>query len=98
MKKLLLLLLVSLVLLCGCQGKRQMEEQIKVATNSYYQKYVSGKVKGLNVLEITLGDIRKVNDTSIDLSKLDKCDDSTEINAQIENNEIVNYDIKINFK
>ena len=97
MKK-LLLLLVPLILLCGCQSKSKMEEQIKIATNSYYQKYVKGKVIGLDTLDITLGDIRKINDSTIDLSNLDKCDDSTKISATIKKNNIVDYDININFK
>ena len=96
MKK-ILLCLIAIVLLCGCQSKKKMEEQIKVATNSYYQNYVSGKVMGLDVLDITLGDIRDVKDDSIDLSKLEKCDDSTKIKATIENNELVDYEIDLKF-
>lgn len=94
MKKGLIVLFI-LVLLCGCQNKEKAENELKVLTNSYYGKYVSGHVKGLNNLEITLGELRELNDNEFDLSSLKKYGDDTKITAKIENNKIVSYEISL---
>lgn len=93
-----LIIIIFLIILCGCHNNKELEQKMKLATDSYYNNYISGKVKGLDTLEITLGDLRSLKDSAIDLSALNKCDDSTSIVATIENNKIVDYQININLK
>ena len=93
-----LIIIVILIILCGCHNNKKMEHKMKLATDSYYNNYISGKVKGLDTLEITLGDLRSLKASTIDLSALNKCDDSTSVVATIENNKIVDYQININLK
>lgn len=92
MKKGLIILFI-LVLLCGCKNKDQAKEDLKVVTNSYYEKYVSGHVVGLDTLEITLGELRQLDDSELDLSSLKKYNDDTKVSATIKNDRLVSYDI-----
>ena len=82
MKKVLIILSIF-VLLCGCQNNNQAKEDLKKVTNSYYQKYVSGHVVGLDTLEITLGELRQLDDSELDLSSLKKYNDDTKVSATI---------------
>lgn len=95
MKKRLIILLFVLVLLCGCQNKSKAEKNLKLVTNSYYEKYVSGHVVGLDTLEITLGELRELKDKDLDLSSLKKYDDDTKVSAKIKNDKIVDYEINL---
>ena len=94
MKKVILLLILVIVM-TGCQNKKKLESEMKKATNIYYEKYIYNQVTGLDTLEITLGDLRELKSSKIDLSKLDKCSDDTKVSADIKNNKIVNYDISL---
>lgn len=95
MKKTIVILFLGIFLLSGCGNKEERYRKIlEEHARTYYEKYMSG-VENQNQAEITLEMLKKANeyDSNFDLSKVDKCDDSTTITINLnENNEIVGYE------
>ncbi len=94
MKK-IFVIIIMIILLTGCTNKEKFNKELEKATNIYYTQYIKNKVDGLNVLEISLGDLRELKNSKIDLSKLKKCSDDTKVKATIKNKKIEKYEISI---
>ena len=89
MKKITFLFFCTFMLF-GCA--KNYESELKEIGNNYFNIYVKGKVEGLDKVEITLADLKKIDD--IDLSNVKKCNDNTTIIMTIENNRIIDYTIE----
>ena len=94
MKK-IFIIIVLIILVSGCTNKNKLNKELETATSTYYNKYIKDKVNGLDSLEISLGDLRELKSSKIDLSKLEKCSDDTKIKATIKNKKIINYEISL---
>ena len=86
MKKFVLIVLCTLFLF-GC--KKDYQKELEEVGKTYYETYVKGKVTGLDKVEITLNDLKKLD--KIDLSKVKSCSNDTKITMVIKDNNISNY-------
>lgn len=93
MKKVLFLFICTFMLF-GCS--KNYEPELKEIGNNYFDSYIKGKVDGLDKIEVTLYDLKKLD--NIDLSSVKKCSDDTKIIMTIKNNKITDYTIEQNCK
>ena len=68
----LTILIIGVIIFVLLNSEKQTKEQIfKDATKEYYEKHMSG-IKNIDEVEITLGMLKKANES--DISKIAKCD------------------------
>ena len=97
MKRILIvILIISTLLITGCKSSKKEENEFKRVINTYYENYVKNKVEGLDVLEVSLDDLRDLNDNNIDLSKLKKCSGDSKVSATIKGNKLTEYEFDLN--
>lgn len=94
MKK-IFIIIAMIILISGCTNKDKLNKELESITNTYYNEYIKDKVAGLDTLEISLGDLRELKSSKLNLSKLDKCSDDTKIKATIKNEKITDYEISL---
>lgn len=93
MKKILIVYLILMFIITGCDNTNKYQNELKKLVDNYYEEYILEKVDNLNTIEITLADLKDISITSKDL---DNCEDDTKVIANIENKEIVSYEYKLN--
>lgn len=95
-KNLILLLGLSLLILVGCGNKDKYQDIMKEYATDYYEKYM--KDITMNEYVITLDMLENANEkvnSNYDLSKLDKCEDTSSVTITLSNDEYkYSYDLK----
>ncbi len=85
MKK-LLLVLVTLTFLVGCNNQKDYEKAMKDNATSFYNNYQKGQ-EGLTNPTISIKQLKEANeyvDANYDLSKLEKCTDDSYVELIID--------------
>jgi len=98
MKKIIVVLFLSTILLSGCGNKEEeykkvLEDHAKI----YYEKYMSG-VANQSQAEITIEMLKIANEygSDFDLDKLNKCEDSTTVILNLnEKKQIISYEFDL---
>ena len=91
MKKYIVLLILVLFTLTGCDNKQ--EKVMKEYATDYYNNYII-KISGVNEYTVTISMLENINEIAngkYDLSKLSKCKTSSSVNIVMENDKIKEY-------
>ncbi|MBE6144123.1 MAG: hypothetical protein E7169_00920 [Firmicutes bacterium] len=98
MKKIIIILFLSVVLLTGCKNKEEEYKNIlQDYAKTYYEKHMVG-VENQQQAEITLEMLKKANNygDNYDLSLLKKCDNKTSVTISLNNQkQIINYEYEL---
>lgn len=98
MKKIIMILFLSAILLTGCTNKEEDYKNIlQDYAKTYYEKHMIG-VDNQQQAEITLEMLKKANnyDDNYDLSLLKECDDNTSVTISLNNQkQIINYEYEL---
>lgn len=101
MKKTIIILFLSMILLSGCNDKEEVYKNLlKEHSKVYYEKYMIG-VGNQTQAEITIEMLKNANkyDGKFDLSGLSKCDDSTNVVLNLnKEKQIIDYNFNLKCK